>query len=307
MMEIGLYLEENKQIKKIPFINYKEFGVEMLSIFINSYPKAFVYISNTYNVSDNDLYSIAEELISFYPEEAIELLSASFNNKSINSETTIKSICNIVKRNILRNKQYKWDSLKDVFFSITNYEENPMQKYLEDYYRVGMDILSESLCASERMSKHTISYNLSKENMLKAGADFVRYFTDSAYEFAKYKCSVIEKYSNECFDAINIITNNIINLNKEHLNKKDKDIKENSYVLVNKSISVNIEKELELRTTKVYTLNNRLIEECRELFDVSDYRNPKKIDLYSINIEILDWIEVTDSQTKVNYSEYKIA
>ena len=315
MLKKELYSERNKELKKFDFINYEKLGFEIFMDVIDSNSDIFVNISDINIFSEDELGYIGEEFIKLHPTEAIDWISYCFCRKSSYSESTKEIMFNVVKKYILKNKDYFWNSSKNVFCSIYDYKELLIEKYLENLYKVGMDILSESLCASEKMLKYTSSYNLSKENIFKAGEDFVRNFKDSAYEFAKYKCLLEEKYSIECLDNINIITNNILNLDKTNKNIELHMIDNISkpcigiheYIIVNEYVYVNIENKLELRTTKILTLNDVLLKEDIELFDVSNYKKPKKINLNDINIKLIKWIELTKSSNKISSSEYKIA
>ena len=315
MLKKELYSKRNKELKKFDFINYEKLGFEIFIDVIDSNSDIFINILDINIFSKEELGSIGEEFINLYPIESMDWMSWRFYKKSSCSESTKEVMFNIIKRYILKNKDYFWNSSKNTFCSINNYKELLIEKYLKDFYKVGMDILSESLCASEKMLKYTSSYNLSKENIFKAGEDFVRDFKDSAYEFARYKCLLEEKYSIECLDNINIITNNIVNLDKTNKNIElhiiddisKHYISSHEYIIVNKYVYVNIENKLELRITKILTLNNVLLKEDIRLFDVSNYKKPKKINSNDINIKLMKWIELTKSSGKIRSSEYKIA
>ena len=312
MINKELYSEKNSSANSFSFINYKEFGLEIVATVVELYPKVFSNISARELFTDSDLCEISNDFISRYPKEAIEWMYCNFNNKTNYSKSTVIAMCNIIKEFMINNKGYILDSSRKIFCHLNQYNEEVVSKYLEDSYRVGMDVLSEVICSSVELLKYASSYNLSKESIFKVGDDFVKNFIDSAKEFAIYKCFDDKKYSIECMDNMSVVISNVLFLAHDN-NSNGVESKSNStiinpeYVIFNEFTYVNIESEMQLTVKEIRTLENELIDKLIQVLDMSEYSKPKEIELSEEDINKLEWIEITNSVSKMHYSECKIA
>lgn len=306
-----LYSEKNN-VNSFRFINYKEFGLEIFATVVELYPKVFSNISVIEPFTDSDLCEIANNFICLYPKEAIEWMYCNFNNKDKYSKSTITAMCNIIKTFMVENKGYILDSSRKIFCTLNQYNNEVISKYLENSYRVGMDILSEVICSSAELLKYAGSCNLSKDSIFKAGNDFVKNFTDSANEFAMYKCFNDKKYSIECMNNMSIVVSNILGLTNDDSsnnvkNKSNSIIINPEYVIFKEFTYVNIKSEMKLNVKEIFSLENDLIARCTQVLDISDYNNPKKVELSKEDINNLEWIEINNSVSKMHYSECDIA
>ena len=307
-----LYSEKNNNANSFKFINYKEFGLEIVATIVELYPEAFSNISVREPFTDSDLCEIANNFISIYPMEATDCIYCNFDNKTNFSKSTITAMFNAIKIFMIENKGYILDSSKKVFYTVNQYNDEIISKYLEDSYSIGMDMLSEVICSSTELLKHIGSYNISKEIVLEVGKDFINKYTDSAKEFAMYKCLDNKQYSIECMKNMKMIVNNILGLTSDNsfnniTNELNSIVINPEYVIFKEFTYVNLESKMQLNVKEILSLENDLIDRYIEVLDMSNYDNPKKVKLSKEDINKLDWIEIANSISKVHYSECNIA